>query len=231
MRLRFISVEHAVAHAHKLLLEDRRSLRESGFRDPVDWLEPSILAEKLGLEYELVPTVPIAEHRGGDTPVGLLDLVRKHVLVSEQRGPEVARFTGAHEIGHYLYHQGKLKKHWERVVDPSRPRPPREREADLFASLFLMPERLLRRRIDASFGTSPLRITDNERFHLCPNLIDLDPSALDLEYALATASRDFSGCHIVPLHRQFKVSVQAMAIQLHQLEVLLYPATSCQTDL
>ena len=94
-----------------------------------------------------------------------------------------------------------------------------------------MPGKLVLGRIRSCFGSVPLRVTDNVLFHLCPNSTDPEPRQLELEYALAVAGKDFAGNHIVPLHQQLKVSVQAMAIQLSQLGVLLYPVTSARTDL
>ena len=229
--LSFIDVESAVEHAHALLWERRHEFRERGLGDLVDWLDPPILAEMLGLKYELVPNIYVAERFTSDAPVGLLDLNESRVVVSEELGPEVARFTGAHELGHYLYHRSKLRQHWERAFDPNRRRPKSEREADLFSATFLMPQRLLLQRIGDSFGPLPLPATDNVQFHLCPHSTDVDADNLDLEYALARARRNFMGMSVVPLHQQFKVSVTAMAIRLEQLRVFSYPTTSYRTDL
>ena len=229
--LSFIDVESAVEHAHVLLRKRRHEFRERGLVDPVDWLDPPILAEMLGLKYELVPSIRVADRLTRDNPYGLLILNESRAVVSEERGPAVARYTGAHELGHYLYHQSKLNQHWERSFDSEKPRSPREREADLFASIFLMPPKLLLGRIGYHFGPWPLQVTDNLQFLLCPNSTDLDPAKLDLEYALARASIDFRRRHIVPLHEQFKVSVKAMAIRLQELRVFLYPTTSYRTDL
>ena len=229
---RFITVEAAAEYAHQLLREHRRSFRKQGLHDPVDWLKPSILTKMLGLEYNLImPTIPLEECHGRDTPVGLLDLVQKCVMVSEELGPDVVRFTWAHELGHYLYHQGKYQKHYERVFNPNRPRPLTEREADKFAALFLMPEPLLRDRIEANFCSLPIYVNDNVLFHLCGSSPDLDSDKLELEYALAKAHTNFRGEHIIPLHQQFKVSVTAMAIRLRELRAISYPMTSYRTDL
>ena len=227
----FLRVEDAVAYALQCLRARRRAFREQGMHDPVDWLEPSRLANTLGLEYEVVPTIHLTDRFGDDVPVGLLDPGRKHVIVSEERGQEVARFTGAHELGHYLYHQGKYQQHWERMYDPNRPRPRKEREADVFAGMFLMPEKMLRARIAANFDSLPIRVNDNVLFFLCGNSFDPDPDKLELEYALAKARTNFRGEHIIPLCQQFKVSVTAMAKELRRLRALSYPVTSYRADL
>lgn len=227
----FFGVDAAVAYALQCLRERRHAFREQGMLDPVDWLEPSILANILGLEYEIVPTIHMANRRGDDVPVGLLDLSRGSIVVSEERGPEVARFTGAHELCHYLYHQGKHEEHWERMYDPNRTRPRKECEADVFAGMFLMPEAMLRARIEANFDSLPIRANDNVLFFLCGNSVDPDPDKLELEYALAKAHTNFRGEHIIPLCQQFKVSVTAMAKELRRLRALSYPVTSYRADL
>lgn len=233
----FMTVEAAVEYALQRLRERRRIFKEQGLHDPVDWLEPSILARMLGLEYELVPTMHLADRRGSDVPVGLLDLNRRAVVVSEHRGLSAARFTGAHELGHYLYHQGRYRKHWERVYDPTRRRSQAEREADTFAGRFLVPKKLLRARIEANFRVErnfcslPISVNDNVLFHLCGGAFEPDPDNLELEYALAKTHTNFDGEHIVPLYEQFKVSVTAIAIELRRLRVLSYPMTSYRADL
>lgn len=232
MNLHFLRVEDAVEYALQCLRERRYAFRKQGLHDPVDWLEPFRLAEVLGLEYKLVPTIHLANLHRDDVPVGLLDLSGKRVIVSEEHGSEVARFTGAHELCHYLLHQRKYKKHWERVFDPNRSRPPEEREADAFAGMFLMPEKMLRSRVEANFCSLPIHVNDNVLYFLSGSSFDPDdPESLELEYALAKAHTNFRGEHIIPLHQQFKVSVTAMAIELRRLKTLSYPVTSYRADL
>lgn len=226
---RFISVDAAVDHAHRLLRERRQEFRHRGLSDPVDWLSPPTLAEMLGLTYETTPQIRFEDRADGRVAVGLLDLSKRHVLVSEERGLEVARYTGAHEIGHYLYHQVRVRQHWERELEAAQ-RDPLEREADQFAARFLMPEKLLTRRLRDNFGDPPIRIDDQWLYFLLGNQTDPDPKDLDLEYALAKSNKNNYYQQIVPLHQQFKVSQMAMAIRLKELGALLYPVTSYRTD-
>lgn len=235
-QLIFLRVDWAVGHAHDRLRERRHQFRQSGLIDPVDWLNPPIIAKMLGLTYEVVPHIHLEDRLSRDAPVGLLDLVRRHVLVSEELGLEVARYTGAHEIAHYLLHQHGFEQHFERAVDPTRPRTRREREADQFAAKFLMPEKLVRDRClqvlalpnDSGF---PIKVNDQVSFLLDPNMMDEDRERLGLEFALARLGRDFSNRPIVPLHQQFKVSIKAFAIRLQEIGVFRHPVTSYSTDL
>ena len=234
--LKFFDVDSAVRYAHDYLLECRHRFRASGLDDPVEWLNPATFAELIGLAYEVVPYIDLEDRRPKDAPVGLLDLTRKHVLVSEELGLEVARYTGAHELAHFLLHQRGFEQHFERAVDPTRPRTHREREADQFAARFLMPKKLVRRRCLELLALPkgfefPINVDDQTLFFLNPNMADLDRKKLDLEFALARIGRDVQNRHIVPLHQQFKVSTQAPAIRLQEIGVFRYPATSYSTDL
>lgn len=221
----------AVEYAHSRLRGRRHELLDDGLSDPVEWLNPSILTEMLGLTYETTPKIHLADRPDGRPAVGLLDLRKRQILVSQERGLEVARYTGAHELGHYLYHRNSVRQHWEREFDTGKKRSPQEREADQFAARFLMPEKLLIDRITANFCQPPIRVNDNWLYFLLGDRTDPDPKELDLEYALARTNRSGLYQQITPLSRQFMVSPKAMAIRLREVRALLYPVTSYRTDL
>lgn len=234
--LSFFDVDAAVWYAHDCLRERRHQFRAGGLDDPVDWLDPAKLAELIGLTYEVVPSISLEGRAERDAPVGLLDVVRRHVLVSEELGLEVARFTSAHEVAHYLLHWHGFEQHLERVFDPTRRRSHREKEADQFAARFLMPDKLVRRRCLQVLALRdeselPIKVNDQISFLLNPNVTDVDREKLDLEFALARLGRDFLNRPIVPLRQQFKVSTTALAIRLQEVGVFRYPATSYSTDL
>jgi Zn-dependent peptidase ImmA (M78 family)/predicted secreted protein len=87
----------------------------------------------LGLELAIVPLD------------GLLGAMLPHgqggILVTSQRNPRLQRYTAAHEIGHWVLH------HVDPVMDTEseilHTTTAREREAQLFASYFLMPPPLI----------------------------------------------------------------------------------------
>ena len=223
----FIGIDVALEYARGLLRKRVREFRNIGLSDPVDWLNLSTLSGVLGLTCETIPTLPFAD---GRVALGLLDIPERSILVSEERGLEVARFTWAHELGHYLYHQDRVKRHWERGLDPAE-KNPQEREANQFASRLLMPKKLLTLRLSMYFSKPPIRVNENWLYFLLGDQTDPDPKRLDLEYALATANKSSGSEPIEPLHQQFKVSKMAMAIRLLEIGALVYPATSYRTDL
>ena len=227
----FNNVDEAVKYAHTRLWRQYGSERLSDnvqFR--VSLLDPSILAKMLGLTYEIVPEMQWLARIAGHPVAGQLDLEEESILVSEERGLAVARFTGAHELGHFLYHREDVKWHWEREFDP-KTTDPQEQEANHFAAKFLMPEGLLVPQLTQSFGQPPIQVDENWLCFLLGDQIDPDPGVLDLEYALAGSRRDADRRQIIPLHQQFKVSKKAMAIRLQEVGALVYPATSYRNDL
>jgi Zn-dependent peptidase ImmA (M78 family) len=70
------------------------------------------------------------------------------VLITSERSPAIQRYTAAHEIGHWILHEDKLRVDGETEV-LGRPSSEMEREAQLFAGYFLMPPPLLNRAIAA----------------------------------------------------------------------------------
>jgi len=140
---------------------------------------------------------------------------------------ETIRFTGAHEIGHWLLHPKEVM-HRDRpvkglVVEASS-RPAQEKEADYFAACFLMPRRLVTKALESTFSVrSPFIFDDTASFHLRPDdlesLLRPDDGAWDRAVSLASAE-SYSGRHFHSLAKQFRVSVSTMAIRLKELELI-----------
>ena len=222
----FIDVESAVKFIQGRIWKSRRSIWGDDLPEPVDMLDPEVAAALLGWSFESVPEIP---NRNGDRHVeiaGLIDPLRRRIVVSEKLGPEVARFTVAHEIGHCLLHR-PTTLHREMSMDARSPtvRDHKEQEADRFAAEFLMSAKLLRASIEASFGMSPpIFLDENKAFWLDPRdygrLLDVEAEVLAREFAFATCGTNFRGEQIVPLYRQFKVSKKAMAIRLEELGLI-----------
>lgn len=70
------------------------------------------------------------------------------VLITSERSPAIQRYTAAHEIGHWILHEDRLRMDGETEI-LGRPSSEMEREAQLFAGYFLMPPPLLNRAISA----------------------------------------------------------------------------------
>lgn len=193
-------------------------------RDPVELLDPRIASELLGYQYEMFPTIP-PWPPGQSSPIGgMVDPTRKLIAVSEQWGPAYMRFTGAHELGHVCLHQPTMQMRDAPIDGPRPARTPKEREADWFATEFLMPPNLVPARFAAIFGDPPLTVNDHMAFHLDPqnheDILRSEPGSLAREFAIATCRRTIHGQLTVPLHEQFKVSAKAMAIRIRELRLV-----------
>ncbi len=217
----------AVQSLHRKVWNSKRPQFTSD-DDPVDLLDPSIAARMLGYQYEEVPDFPNWPPASSFRTAGLVDPQQKLVRISQQFTNAERRFTGAHEIGHIVLHP-ELGLHRDRPIEgPSQERqqqPLEERQADIFASLYLMPENLLKKRILATFLTAPpIKINDDIAFWLDPNdheRVLREPANSHVSARnFAKCSNDFSGKPVVPLHEQFKVSISAMAYRIEELRLL-----------
>ncbi|TGD36363.1 ImmA/IrrE family metallo-endopeptidase [Brevibacterium aurantiacum] len=68
------------------------------------------------------------------------------IMITTRRNPALQRFTAAHELGHWEMHG--TEDMWDFDADiTANPSAPKELEANVFASNFLLPRRLLNRRL------------------------------------------------------------------------------------
>jgi Zn-dependent peptidase ImmA (M78 family) len=98
-----------------------------------------------------------------------------------------------------------------------------EVEANKFATLFLMPARLVRTRFAELFQAQTFELTEESAFALAGcSLSDFQRSHRTHRHvsrAVASAPR-FNGRHFTPLCEQFRVSREAMAIRLEELSLV-----------
>jgi Zn-dependent peptidase ImmA (M78 family) len=112
--------------------------------------------------------------------------------------------------------------HRDRALDgtggPSRE--PRETEADLFASFFLLPEKPVREAFKQKFLTELFVLNEGTAFALGSKDLESLQSRCrtlrDLARVLANAER-YNGAHFHSLASQFRVSAEAMAIRIEEL--------------
>jgi len=192
---------------------------------PVDILDPGMALHFLGYKYD--PSEPLGQFasRGGLFEVaGVIDRINRIVRISPQFSPEVRNFTGAHELGHAVLHQG-TQLHRDRALDGSMVQEPRdhvELEADKFAAFFLMPAKVVRDAFKQAFGVERLSLTDDVIFALDPrafvNRVPCYTSGREFARALASTEQ-YSGRRLRSLSSQFFVSVEAMAIRLEELDL------------
>src|SRR6185437_12842802 len=101
-------------------------------------------------------------------------------------------------------------------------RDPKEREADWFATCFQMPAKQVCSVFQSLFFTDQFVLSENTAFALCGKPYDVVAhrfrTVRDLSLALARATT-YAAQPMPSLHRIFRVSVEAMAIRLDQLQL------------
>lgn len=110
-------------------------------------------------ECELIP--------GGG--IGYLNKPAKQVLVKSNLSKQRKLYTLAHELSHILLHRDMDVLHREEHYKNNQYRPDIEVEADYGASLFLMPEKIVRSEFKKRFLSDPLIFNENVVFHLIKN--------------------------------------------------------------
>jgi Zn-dependent peptidase ImmA (M78 family) len=191
---------------------------------PLEMLEPAIAAHVLGVEFHYMPDLMISVPGVRFETAGILDRRSKTIAVATRFGTEVTRFTAAHEIGHWLLHPTDRMQHRDMPIKgiEREERDPREREADYFAAVYLMPDRFVRKVFRAMFLTDePFVFDEATAYHLRPYDVDAllypDRDSIDREIALASA-KSFNGRPFAKsLAEMFHVSVGTMAIRIREL--------------
>ena len=190
-------------------------------------LDPKFAAHVLGVKFELVEELgKFGNSKNRFEVAGAINRQKKLIQVSKMFLPEVMRFTGAHEIGHWVLHPNEVMHRDRPMSGPSAVRGIRgiiEQEADYFAACYLMPPNLLRLKIKQTFDMEPpIRVNDDIAFWLCPDEPDelLRPRVdLDIREHILAGATSFQGQHFDSLAEQFHVSQTAMAIRLKEIDI------------
>ncbi|MDE0001087.1 MAG: ImmA/IrrE family metallo-endopeptidase [Rhodospirillaceae bacterium] len=160
---------------------------------------------------------------------GFIDRERNRIVVAQKFQPEYRRFTGAHEIGHWLlhpnltYHRDRPLKGMERFVHH---RPAVEYEADAFASELLMPSKVLKRYFYVRFNQDIhlSQLSETIVFQLSAQSstrISDFTSRSKRHLALRVATCEaFAGRHFESIAKRFGVSPTAAAIRLEELQLV-----------
>jgi Zn-dependent peptidase ImmA (M78 family) len=216
-------IEAIARRLQNTLWEGREDIWKTKPKHPVDVLDPTIGLESVGYLCEQVPSLGRFSASGDRFKIAaVIDDQELHVKVSEENRPDTVRFTTAHELGHAILHKCD-GLHRDRPIGEARSRPMkdrREREADKFASYFLMPAKQLVKAFRRRFGGRALTLTEDVAFALGPESGgDIDPtSSSRREFARALAdTHQFEQNHFHSLAEKFGVSVEAMAIRLEVL--------------
>jgi IrrE N-terminal-like domain len=177
-------------------------------------IDPCAVAIQLGLQFEEVEEFSSDQIRGA--------LVEGTIIRPARFSPEV-RYTVAHEVGHKVLHGGSfhLRQKGSRLVGGQRaPQPEIEIEAERFAAALLMPRKLVKVVFERCYG-GPIdgrQPNDDLDQLLNSHLSRMTPR--DRARLVATV-KSFGLEQFNPLVRMFDVSVEAMAIRLQELELVL----------
>jgi hypothetical protein len=205
------------------LLSWARNAQSNAKTNPLDVLDPCDALKALGFDFYWSESLGYASSSEGSFKVaGIIDYPRKRVDVSSLESLAVRNFTAAHELGHAVLHDG-IALHRDRPLDGTRlTRDQREREADRFASYFLMPEKLIRTVFLELFGLTRFALNEHSRFALFGNSTTSKERSISLrQLSLSLASTSsFNGRRFTSIADQFRVSVKAMAIRIEELSLV-----------
>ncbi|WP_117879836.1 cyclodeaminase/cyclohydrolase family protein [Aureibaculum luteum] len=194
---------------------------------PAKVLRPNLVLKKaLAYNYFPVETLEIIDDDYGSFEVaGIINQKDKIVLISNNFDKNTQNFTAAHELGHALLHKQTIL-HRDRPINGISQNIKRnftERQADKFATYFLMPAKLVKKEFYDLFSTEKFIINEQTSF----NLIKDSPSKLrnecknlrGLSLKLASSER-FDNQSFISISNLFNVSTMAMAIRLEELSLI-----------
>lgn len=225
------AIENAARKLQIQMWEEHRATRNTeaspNLAEFVTLFDPEVAASYLGVNFEYHEKIITLAHQNKNFEIaGLIDRQSKKIAVSRKFTSETIRFTGAHEIGHWVLHPHEVM-HRDRPIKGLEyavsPRPPHEHEADYFAACFLMPRKLVRQAMENLFKTKlPFEFNEQTAFWLCqtdPESLLWPENPLDRALALATAVT-YKGQHFNSLAKLFQVSSTTMAIRLRELNLI-----------
>lgn len=220
------TVEEEAHDLHLSLWNHRNELLGTGdAKSPLDILEPGIALHFLGFHVESDANLGEMFDLGRRVRVaGLIDRKAMRVRISPTFQMSEQRYTTAHELGHAVKHPGMSGLHRDRAIDgPTERRDVREREADAFASCFLMPARLVLERFGQHFGCQVFRLTEDSIFGL--QISSIDDALREIRCTrhislLVANANSYMGRPFVSLAKYFRVSPIAMAIRLEELALV-----------
>ena len=189
-------------------------------------VEPRLIAtEILGLNYD--ESCEIGSIHGVEI-AGILERAVKKIAIANAFESEIRRFTGAHEIAHWLLHPSAKSLRESPATDDALRSPfrtAREREADLFAADLLMPIKAVEEAYSRLFG-APLdgyQIDQDQAYCLTNGRLtarDLAQMAKEDRARLIADSNSLVYGHARSLAEIFGVSTSAMAFQLLDLKLV-----------
>ena len=206
-------IEEKARELQLKLYHNREASESVGPAQAIQLLDPVKALQLLEFEYQELETLGEIDTWSGRAKVaGLVDMPNKIVSVSPSLDPEVRRFTIAHELGHVVLHDFTIP-HRDRAIDgsPISHRNDFERQADKFASYFLMPRRTTINLFREYFGQEKVDMSETTAFALGVEHDELKSTAKNsrsFSRLLASATR-FGGRNFNSLSKAFGVSTEA----------------------
>lgn len=216
-------IEKLASEFQNLLWKHHESVWGLSLTSPRQILDSQTIFEKV-FDYDFGEFPQIDNDDDGTECAGFIDQRERHVVLSNNYSQEVKNFTAAHELGHAIMHK-QIVLHRDIPLDGSSVvvRTKTEKQADKFATFFLMPKKQVVKTFYDLFGTKKLLINDNTSFNL------IRGSESDLrnkiknrrDFAVKIASTEiFAGNPFKSLAKQYNVSILAMAIRLEELDLV-----------
>ena len=192
-------------------------------------LRPDVIFKQvLGFDYVASSKYAVPDKDGYYVEVaGVIDQPNKIVAVSNGFATEVQKFTAAHELGHVFLHKQSIL-HRDIPADCLGKRKTRDKvelDADRFATYFLMPKKWIKAEFIKRFFYNRFEINEESSFKFGGK------TSTDIKYEckdLRELSRKLAKTHFydnsnfISLAELFKVSVEAMAIRLEELNLVRY---------
>lgn len=216
-------IEAKAVKLQRLIWQHRNEIWPEGApENPVELLDPGVAFQLLGFHFDVADG--LGHYFVGNRQVevaGLIDDSTMKARTSRRFCFEIQNFTAAHELGHAVLHDAR-GLHRDRPLDGSLPaRDPVETEANKFASYFLMPAKLVKQHFGRLFGTDHFVLDEDARFALSRGGVDLIQCTTPRNLArILAGATNYNGVRFQSLAAQFRVSVEAMAIRLEELEVV-----------
>jgi len=222
------TIENEAKRLHKEIWRQYKAVLQVPAVDPVWLLNPEHVARLLGFEFiECEDLGSFGNGRDHFVVAGCIDRPEKRICVSTSTRftAHEIRFTGAHEVGHAVLHP-HAARHRDRPLSrfgsSVNRRDAIESEADYFASCYLLPEKLVRERLERKFQVKgKLVVDENISYLLNPSdseelLRDDDIGRRMRALAVASVER-FCGVRSASLAGEFDVSPSVMAIRIEEL--------------
>lgn len=215
------SIEGLVTKLQRDLWNQRIDLGLPTDVDPIELLNAEYAARIIGYDFSLHPSLGcIVRGRDRIVVAGVIDNSNRTIQIATDVDPNVARFTGAHEIGHAVLHPHLTSLHRDRPLNGANYSRERvEYEADKFAAFFLMPRKIVMHTFMSRFIT-PFKLRDETAYALLgksySTACELLPTRRHISRALAGAIQ-FNGRSFLSLTEYFGVSNESMAIRLEEL--------------